>query len=124
MFSVEHITTTFFSTLTVRYEYGYIAFVKTTIDIPDAIYRQVKAKCAIEGRAIREVAIELFAGWLDGTASGGEIGRAPGGAAVQESRPAWFASLGAYAANANGRYDMASVRRSIAHGRRHKETPR
>ncbi|MDX2224531.1 MAG: hypothetical protein SFV21_17395 [Rhodospirillaceae bacterium] len=38
---------------------------KATIDIPDELYRRVKAKSALEGRAIRAVAIELLAGWAD-----------------------------------------------------------
>ena len=33
---------------------------KATIEIPDELYRQVKAKSALEGRAIREVTIELY----------------------------------------------------------------
>ncbi len=94
---------------------------KTTIDIPDALYRQVKARSALEGRAIREVVIDLFAGWLGGGTlqKGAEQ---PSSATVREARPAWFGSLGAYAANADGRFDMQSVRRSIARGRRHGET--
>ena len=38
---------------------------KTTIDIPDDLYRRVKAKSALEGRAVREVTIELYRDWLD-----------------------------------------------------------
>ncbi len=37
---------------------------KATIDIPDEIYRRVKARSAVEGRRIREVATELFSQWL------------------------------------------------------------
>ena len=37
---------------------------KATIEIPDELYRQVKAKSALEGRAIREVTIELYKTWL------------------------------------------------------------
>lgn len=37
---------------------------KATIDIPEEIYRRVKAKAALEGRAIREVTIELYRVWL------------------------------------------------------------
>ena len=37
---------------------------KTTIDIPDDLYRKVKAKSALEGRAVREVTIELYREWL------------------------------------------------------------
>lgn len=37
---------------------------KATIDIPDTLYRQVKARSAMEGRSVRDVTIELFRGWL------------------------------------------------------------
>lgn len=39
---------------------------KATIDIPDDLYRRVKAKTALKGRAVREVTIELFQKWVDG----------------------------------------------------------
>lgn len=39
---------------------------KATIEIPDELYRQVKAKSALEGRAIREVTIALYQVWLQG----------------------------------------------------------
>lgn len=39
---------------------------KATIDIPDELYRRVKAKSALEGRPVRAVAIELFRAWVDG----------------------------------------------------------
>jgi hypothetical protein len=37
---------------------------KATIDVPDDLYRRVKAKTALEGRAVREVTIELFRNWV------------------------------------------------------------
>ena len=37
---------------------------KATIDIPDDLYRRVKAQAALDGRAVREVAIELFTEWV------------------------------------------------------------
>jgi hypothetical protein len=37
---------------------------KATIEIPDELYRQVKAKSALQGRAIREVTIELYQAWV------------------------------------------------------------
>jgi hypothetical protein len=43
---------------------------KATIDIPDELYRRVKAKSALEGRRIREVTIELYSSWVDGAPSG------------------------------------------------------
>jgi hypothetical protein len=86
---------------------------KATIDIPDSIYRRVKAKSAMEGRAVREVAVALFQGWI------GEDARLPASATAggSASRPAWFAAARPYARRV-ARHDMASVRRSIAAGRR------
>lgn len=37
---------------------------KATIDIPDDLYRRLKAKTALKGRAVRDVAIELFRNWV------------------------------------------------------------
>lgn len=37
---------------------------KATIDIPDELYRQVKARSALQGRAVREVTVELYERWL------------------------------------------------------------
>ena len=39
---------------------------KSTLDIPDELYRRVKARSAMEGRPVRSVAVELFQQWLDG----------------------------------------------------------
>lgn len=41
---------------------------KATIEIPDELYRRVKAKSAIEGRRIRDVTMELYERWLKGEA--------------------------------------------------------
>lgn len=38
---------------------------KATIEIPDELYRKVKAKSALEGRPVRAVTIELFERWLE-----------------------------------------------------------
>ena len=38
---------------------------KATIEIPDELYRKVKAKSALEGRPVREVAIALFRSWVN-----------------------------------------------------------
>lgn len=37
---------------------------KATIEIPDELYRRVKAKSALQGRTIREVTVELYRSWL------------------------------------------------------------
>lgn len=42
---------------------------KTSLDLPDDLYRRVKSKSALEGRAVRDVATALFAAWVDGRVS-------------------------------------------------------
>ncbi len=37
---------------------------KATFQIPDELYREVKAETARDGRTVREVAISLFEQWL------------------------------------------------------------
>ena len=88
---------------------------KATIDIPDALYRRVKAKSAMEGRPVREVAVHLFQGWIgvpnDAHAEQPVIGQGGG-------TPTWFGAVRKYAQQGQ-RHDLASIRRSIAQGRVH-----
>ena len=37
---------------------------KATIDVPDELYRSVKAQSAMLGQTVREVTIELYRRWL------------------------------------------------------------
>lgn len=46
---------------------------KTTIDIPDELYRRVKAQSALQGKRIRELTIELYRRWLAETEAGSSI---------------------------------------------------
>jgi hypothetical protein len=55
---------------------------KTSIDLPDDLYRRVKARSAMEGRSVREVATALFQRWVEGgqdasrgTSGNGETGQ-------------------------------------------------
>jgi hypothetical protein len=57
--------------------------VKATIEIPDDLYRLVKAKSSLEGRAIREVTEELYRRWL-------AEGAVPVGASAETAGP-WLA---------------------------------
>jgi plasmid stability protein len=36
------------------------------LEIPDGLYRKVKARSALVGRPVRAVAVELFEKWLSG----------------------------------------------------------
>jgi hypothetical protein len=46
-------------------EYRNLYSMKATLDIPDELYRRVKARSAMEGRPIRSVAVDLFQKWLE-----------------------------------------------------------
>lgn len=51
---------------------------KTTIDVPDDLYRKVKAKSALLGKPVREVTVELYERWIDeapGDSASGPAGR-------------------------------------------------
>jgi hypothetical protein len=92
---------------------------KATMEIPDELYRQVKAKSALEGRAVREVAEELFLGYV------GQVGR-PHSASVRQGPdgrrglhgqrlPSWFGVLRKRARRVQT-HDIESIRESIARG--------
>ena len=55
---------------------------KATIDIPDDLYRQVKAEAALRGVTVREVTTQLYRRWLNE----GESGE------TRESSSAWLRS--------------------------------
>jgi hypothetical protein len=92
---------------------------KATIEVPDELYRQVKAKSALEGRAIREVAVELFRRYVgpQAPAQGAELTAAQEAARRFEGReiPSWFGAFETYARRV-GRHDMEAIRASIARG--------
>ncbi len=92
---------------------------KATIEIPDELYRRVKAKSALEGQPVREVVMHLFRGWL------GEADALPKEAPVSaqnSSTPAWFGAARPYAQRVK-RHDVTSIRRSIARGRALESAP-
>jgi hypothetical protein len=55
--------------LTVTKQTSKLVAMKATIDIPDDLYRRVKAKTAEQGLKIRDVTIELFQMWLTNPAT-------------------------------------------------------
>lgn len=87
---------------------------KATIDIPDDVYRRVKAKSALEGRAVREVAVELFRGYLDEAEGHSPPSRQPEGVADQPL-PSWFGVLRHVARRAPD-HDLRTIRQGIARG--------
>ena len=101
--------------------YGKIRAMKATMQIPDEMYREVKAKSALQGRSVRSVTIMLYANWLRGLVDESGL-KSP----VAEPRPAAGPkpNLSCFGIgrrfvrkNADGPHDMASIRKSIAEGR-------
>ena len=101
--------------------FGTLVIMKVTIQIPDDLYREVKAKSALEGRSVRSVTMMLYTSWLRGHVS--ETEETPEGTRaypVAGKRPN-LACFGVgrrfVRKNADGPHDMASIRESIAAGR-------
>jgi hypothetical protein len=85
---------------------------KATLDIPEPLYRQLKAKSALEGVTVREVAIYLFTHWTTSSASLS----LPDKGTSSQSVPAWFGGARRYVKDSD-RHDMASIRESVFAGR-------
>ena len=66
---------------------------KATIDIPDDLYRQVKAEAALRGVTVREVTTRLYRRWLNEGERGG----------TRETPMAWLRSWLQSADDAMGR---------------------
>lgn len=83
---------------------------RTTLDIPDALYREVRSKSALEGVTLRAITITLYTDWL---ARKSEPKRTETESS-EETLPPW-AGLCAQAItrNAEGPHDMESIRKSI-----------
>ena len=79
---------------------------RTTLDIPDSMYRRIKTRTAQEGSTVRGITLVLYSQWLDG-------GSTPVQPVVKHvrKRPTWFGSV---KVNADLPHDMVSVRKSIA----------
>jgi hypothetical protein len=91
---------------------------KATIEVPDELYRLVKAKSALEGRAVREVTVELYQRYIgQDEAPAAEPGEAAAAGDLPEGRamPSWFGVLGR-TARAVTRHEMSAIRESIAQG--------
>ena len=74
---------------------------KTSIDLPDDLYRRVKSKSALEGLAVREVATALFAAWVDGRIAAVPSEPSSRGAATADWKYRWQA-LGLAVAESTG----------------------
>jgi hypothetical protein len=89
--------------------------VKATIEVPDELYRQVKAKSALEGKAVREVTEELFRRYVTQEDRGPNPERVAPARQKAGAPPHWFGILRSYATNAT-QHDVGAIRESIARG--------
>ena len=80
---------------------------KATFQIPDELYRAVKARVALEGRSVREVVIALFESWL------GRDSETPPGDHDSARWQSFQPPLRDLAKNVES-HDMESIRESIA----------
>jgi len=92
---------------------------KATIEVPDELYRLVKAKSALEGRAVREVTVELYQHYVGQeeptAAKAGDVATAGEDPLKGQAIPSWFGVLGK-TARAVTRHEMSAIRESIARG--------
>ncbi len=84
---------------------------KATLDIPDELYRRVKARSALEGRPLRSVAVELLQAWLDAPASAS----VPSVPTASEDEAPWLAITRRALRPGQG-HDLESIRGSIVAG--------
>ncbi len=83
---------------------------KATIDIPDAIYRQVKARSALGGRSVRDVTIGLYRRWLAETPAAEQ---ASSGETSTNAAATWLASWDALGAEVSSAAVDAPTTREI-----------
>jgi hypothetical protein len=89
---------------------------KATIDIPEELYRQLKAKSALEGRAVREVTAELFQLYVEGRVAERprrrELARAKAG---EDALPPWV-GIARHLIAPDATHEWEEIRRGIDRG--------
>ncbi len=86
---------------------------KATIEIPNELYRRVKAKSALEGRPVRAVVVELFGDWI-GEPPPTATRRKPARSRAKPTPP-WFGLARRYARKVKD-HSMEAIRESIEKG--------
>lgn len=88
-------------------------YMKTTLDIPDAIYRRFKTRAAMNGETMRNATLNFIISYISAPAS--DIASP---APDRNALPEWLGYGAKFAhANLEGPHDMGSVRASIAEKR-------
>ena len=87
---------------------------KTTLDIPDTIYRQFKTRAAMNGETMRNATLNFIITYISAPAPDPQ----PQPSTSTFTPPSWLGCAAKYArANIDGPHDMESVRASIAKNR-------
>lgn len=81
---------------------------RTTLDIPDAMYRRIRVRTAQEGNTVRGITLVLYAKWLD---ENPDTDQELPVTHRRRKAPSWFGSV---KVNPEKPHDMASIRESIA----------
>ena len=94
---------------------------KTTLDIPDALYRRFKMKTAMNGETVRKATLAFITSYVNGRAVGLDSNGVPLEQAEKGSDlelPPWAGLAAPYIRkHLDGPHDMASIRRSMAKAR-------
>ena len=97
---------------------------KATLDLPDELYRRVKARSAMEGRPVRAVAVQLFQSWLEApvvlteATAAPPLAQNPSGAAPPSTRfdnASWLSIARKYVKPGMD-HDMGKIRGAISQG--------
>lgn len=92
---------------------------KTTLDIPDTIYRQFKTRAAMNGETMRNATLSFIISYISAPAP--DLA-SPTPTPDSNSLPTWLGYATQFArANLDGPHDMDSVRASVAKKRFRKE---
>ncbi len=86
---------------------------KATIDIPDELYRRVKARSALEGQSLRAVAIQLFETWVLSAVPSPSSPPPPTPEEIE--RFPWLAVSHRYPSSGLS-HDMDEIRKAVAKG--------
>ena len=90
---------------------------KTTLDVPDDLYRAVKARSAMEGLTVRSVTLMLYGDWLASPALSHENDHQAQQKKDANPLPAWFGlGRGHVRKNAGRECGMEEMREAIAAG--------
>lgn len=90
---------------------------KATLEIPDELYRNVKARSALEGRPVRAVAIELFEKWLTGEIESGTKPAKADLLSKETSKTYPWLKIAAKYPNPEVSYEIKEIRQAIVRGR-------